>query len=96
VGRRRRLVCPVEVLDELARRRDCGIVSVAVVGVALDGGIEPTVRHAADLGYLPIVVTDACGAGDHGAGERALATRASTGDALLTDAAAFARALARP
>lgn len=53
-------------------------------------------RHAADLGYLPIVVTDACGAGDHGAGERALATRASTGDALLTDAAAFARALARP
>jgi biuret amidohydrolase len=73
--------------------RDCGVVSVVVVGVALEVGIEPTVRHAADLGYLPIVVTDACGVGDHAAGERALATLASAGDALLTDAAAFARAL---
>jgi biuret amidohydrolase len=44
--------------------RDCGIVSVAIVGVALEVGIEPTARHAADLGYVPIVVTDACGAGD--------------------------------
>src|SRR3954464_5826864 len=28
--------------------RDCGITAVAVVGVALEVGIEPTVRHAAD------------------------------------------------
>jgi biuret amidohydrolase len=76
--------------------RDCGIVSVAVVGVALEVGIEPTVRHAVDLGYVPIVVTDACGAGDGAGGERALATLASAGDALLTDVATFSRALARP
>jgi nicotinamidase-related amidase len=75
--------------------RDCGIVSVAIVGVALEVGIEPTARHAADLGYVPIVVTDACGAGDQTAGERALATLASAGDALLTDVTTFARALAR-
>lgn len=75
--------------------RDCGIVSVACVGVALEIGIEPTVRHAADLGYVPIVVTDACGSGDHAAGERSIATLEFAGDALLTDVAAFARALAR-
>jgi nicotinamidase-related amidase len=34
--------------------RDCGIVAVAIVGVALEAGIEPTVRHAADLGYIPV------------------------------------------
>jgi biuret amidohydrolase len=74
--------------------RDCGIVSVAIVGVALEVGIEPTARHAADLGYLPIVVTDACGAGDQAAGERSLEALAFAGDALLTETAAFARALA--
>jgi nicotinamidase-related amidase len=52
--------------------RDCGVTAVAVVGVALEVGVEPTVRHAADLGYVPIVVTDACGAGDGEAGARSL------------------------
>jgi biuret amidohydrolase len=37
--------------------RDCGIQAIAIVGVALEVGIEPTVRHAADLGYIPVVVT---------------------------------------
>jgi biuret amidohydrolase len=54
------------------------------------------VRHAADLGYVPIVVTDACGSGDRAAGERSIATLESAGDALLTDVTGFARALARP
>jgi biuret amidohydrolase len=74
--------------------RDCGVTSVALVGVALEVGIEPTVRHAADLGYVPIVVTDACGAGDRAAGARALETLRFAGDALLTDAAGFTAALA--
>lgn len=65
--------------------RDCGINSFAIVGIALEVGIEPTVRHAADLGYIPIVVTDACGVGDPVAGERALAGLAFAGDALQTD-----------
>jgi biuret amidohydrolase len=76
--------------------RDCGITAVAVVGVALEVGIEPTARHAADLGYIPIVVTDACGAGDAAAGERALATLEFAGDAILTDVSTFSRALAHP
>ena len=33
-----------------------------IVGAVLEIGIEPTARHAADLGLLPVVVTDACGA----------------------------------
>jgi nicotinamidase-related amidase len=74
--------------------RDCGVTAVAVVGVALEIGVEPTVRHAADLGYVPIVVTDACGAGDRAAGARSLETLRFAGDAMLTDAAGFAEALA--
>ena len=50
--------------------RDCGIDSFVVAGVAMEVGIEPTVRHALDLGYLPVIVTDACGAGDHEAAAR--------------------------
>jgi nicotinamidase-related amidase len=67
--------------------RDCGINAFLIVGVALEIGIEPTVRHGADLGYIPIVVTDACGAGHPEAGERALASLRYMGDALFTDVA---------
>ena len=42
--------------------RDCGINAFIIVGVATEIGIEPTARHGADLGYIPVVVTDACGA----------------------------------
>jgi nicotinamidase-related amidase len=66
--------------------RDCAIVALAVVGVALEVGIEPTVRHAADLGFIPVVVTDACGGRDVPAQERALAGLAFAGDAMFTDA----------
>jgi nicotinamidase-related amidase len=75
--------------------RDCGVTAVAIVGVAMEVGIEPTARHAADLGYIPIIITDACGAGDAAAGERSLATLAFAGDAILTDVSAFTRALAK-
>jgi biuret amidohydrolase len=40
--------------------RDCGIQAIAVVGAVLELGIAPTVRHAVDLGYLPVVIGDAC------------------------------------
>jgi biuret amidohydrolase len=65
--------------------RDCGINSFIIAGVATEIGIEPTIRHGADLGYIPIVVTDACGAGHAEAGERALASIEYIGDAILTD-----------
>jgi nicotinamidase-related amidase len=73
--------------------RDCGITAFAICGVAMEIGIEPTVRHGADLGYIPIVVTDACGAGNDEAGQRALASIEFMGDAFQTDAATFAHLL---
>lgn len=65
--------------------RDCGINAFVIVGIALEVGIEPTVRHATDLGYIPIVVTDACGLGDAAAAERSLAGLAFAGDSLQTE-----------
>jgi biuret amidohydrolase len=47
--------------------RDCGILSVAIVGIATEIGIEPTARHAADLCFIPVIIADACGAGDEAA-----------------------------
>jgi biuret amidohydrolase len=67
--------------------RDCGINAFLIVGVAMEVGIEPTVRHGADLGYIPIVVTDACGCGHAEAGERSLASLRYAGDALFTNVA---------
>ncbi len=64
--------------------RDCGIQTVIVVGVATEIGIEPTIRHAADLGYIPVMVTDACGAGNEEAGQRAVASLKFIGDAFFT------------
>jgi nicotinamidase-related amidase len=75
--------------------RDCGVVGVAIVGIALEIGIEPTVRHATDLGFVPIVLTDACGFGSKDAGDRAIATMQFVGEAELIDVAAFARLLSR-
>jgi nicotinamidase-related amidase len=73
--------------------RDCGVRSYLIVGVAMEVGIEPTVRHSTDLGYLPIVVRDACGAGQAEAAERSIAGFEFTGDAMLTDTDAVCRLL---
>ncbi|WP_256671615.1 cysteine hydrolase [Nocardia cyriacigeorgica] len=70
--------------------RDCGIDSYAIAGIAMEVGIEPTVRHSLDLGYLPIMVTDACGAGHPEAAQRSLATLEFAGGSLTTDTATLA------
>lgn len=75
--------------------RDCRLDAFAVVGIALEVGIEPTVRHATDLGFLPVVVTDACGGRDRPAMERALAGFDFAGGILQTSAAAISRSLRR-
>ena len=71
--------------------RDCGIGAVAVAGIAMEIGIEPTVRHAADLGFVPVVITDACGAGHQDAATKSLDSLAFAGDAWFTDTATFCR-----
>ncbi|MGH7922246.1 MAG: cysteine hydrolase family protein, partial [Candidatus Dormibacteraceae bacterium] len=74
--------------------RDCGVTTLIVVGVAVEIGIEPTVRHAADLGYIPVVPTDACGSGDPAAARRSWDTLRFLGDALLTEAEELCATLA--
>ena len=63
----------------LMHRRPAGI------GVAMEIGIEPTARHGADLGYIPVIVTDACGAGDEAAARRSIESLKFAGDAIFTD-----------
>ena len=65
--------------------RDCGINAFIIVGVATEIGIEPTARHGADLGYIPVLITDACGAGNDEAAKRSIDGLRFAGDALITD-----------
>ena len=65
--------------------RDCDVRTVLIVGVATEIGIEPTVRHATDLGYVPVIIEDACGAGHAEAGARSLENLRFLGDTLFTN-----------
>jgi nicotinamidase-related amidase len=54
--------------------RDRGVTTLIIVGAVLEIGIEATARHAADLGFLPVIVEDACGVVEREAAERTLAS----------------------
>ena len=66
-----------------------GLVGLAICGIAREIGIEPTVRHATDLGFVPILLTDACGAGNAEAGARAAESMRFMGEAIMIDTAAL-------
>jgi biuret amidohydrolase len=65
--------------------RDAQVTAFAIVGAATEVGLEPSVRHGADLGLIPVVVTDACGAGNPAAARRSFDSLAFAGDAILTE-----------
>jgi biuret amidohydrolase len=67
--------------------RDCAISAVAIVGVVLEVGVEPTVRHAADLGFLPVLIADACGSVNEEARKRALDNLAFGGSSIIANTA---------
>ena len=67
--------------------RDAGIDSFLIAGIALEIGIEPTVRQALDLNYIPVVVTDACGSKTEELKHRSLATLEETGEVLMASTA---------
>ena len=73
--------------------RDLGLCSFLVAGIALEVGIEPTARHGADLGFIPIVVADACGFGNAEAAQRSLAALKYAGYSVLTDLASVCNVL---
>ena len=76
--------------------RDCGVTAIAVAGIALEVGIEPTVRHAIDLGLVPVIISDACGSGNPDAARRSLESLAFEGNTLVTDVATFTDLIGRP
>ena len=65
--------------------RDAKLDAFIIVGIALEVGIAPTIRHGADLNYIPIIVTDACGSRTAEDRARVLAEFAGTGEVLATD-----------
>jgi biuret amidohydrolase len=67
--------------------RDAGIDSFLVAGIALEIGIEPTVRQGLDLNYIPIVVTDACGSKTEELKLRSLTTLDETGEVFMASTA---------
>ncbi|MEI9429078.1 cysteine hydrolase [Mesorhizobium sp. Cs1299R1N3] len=72
---------------------DCGVRAVALAGVAMEIGIEPTVRQATDNGFVAVVIEDACGFGNRQARDRSMATLGFLGEAVITDVAGFRGAL---
>jgi nicotinamidase-related amidase len=74
--------------------RDCGIRAIAIVGLAMEVGIEPTVRHAADLGIIPVILADACGHGNEEAARGSVRLLEFAGDAIFTETNIFRRSLA--
>jgi biuret amidohydrolase len=71
--------------------RDARIEAVAIVGAVLEFGIEPTVRNAADLGYSPLLITDACYSFSEQNRSRSLSNLQSV--CLMTDTNTFIQAL---
>ncbi|WP_217576961.1 cysteine hydrolase [Mesorhizobium sp. GbtcB19] len=74
--------------------RDCGIRAVALAGIAMEIGIEPTARQATDNGFVAVVIEDACGFGNKDARDRSMATLRFLGEAVVTDVAGFCGTLA--
>ncbi len=75
--------------------RDAHLEAFIIAGIALEVGIEPTVRHGADLNYAPVVVADACGSKTAQAKERSLATLAETGEVFAVSTADVLAAMRR-
>lgn len=73
--------------------RDAQLEAFIIAGIALEVGIEPTVRQGLDLNYLPIVVTDACGSKTAEVKERSLATLTDTGEVMTCTTAELVAAM---
>jgi len=67
--------------------RDAGIDSFLIAGIALEIGIEPTVRQGLDLNYIPVVITDACGSKTEELKHRSLATLNEIGEVVMATTA---------
>lgn len=62
--------------------RDAHLEAFIIAGIALEVGIEPTVRHGADLNFIPVIASDACGSKTPELKDRSLATLKETGEVI--------------
>lgn len=67
--------------------RDAQLQVFIIAGIALEVGIEPTVRHGLDLNYIPIVVSNLCGSKTEEMKRRSLSTLEDTGEVIQVTAA---------
>lgn len=67
--------------------RDAHLDCFMIAGIALEVGIGPTARHALDLNFCPVVVTDACGSKTESAREQTLMALKETGEVFAVSAA---------
>jgi nicotinamidase-related amidase len=67
--------------------RDAQVQAFIIAGIAMEVGIEPTVRHGADMNFIPIVAVDACGSKTPEVMERSLSTLKETGEVVLCSTA---------
>jgi nicotinamidase-related amidase len=75
--------------------RDINLVAFIIAGIALEVGIEPTIRHGLDLNYIPIVISDLCGAKTDEARLRSLANLRATGEVIETSSSELIALLAQ-
>lgn len=73
--------------------RDAHLEAFIIAGIALEVGIEPTVRHGADLNYVPVVVADACGSKTADAKVRSLSSLEETGEVMIINTSELVSAL---
>jgi biuret amidohydrolase len=75
--------------------RDAQLQSFIIAGIALEVGIEPTVRHGADFNLIPVVPADACGSKTNEAHERSIATMEETGEVIISTVAEIVSSLGK-
>jgi biuret amidohydrolase len=67
--------------------RDARLDSFMIAGIALEVGIGPTARHALDLNFCPVLVSDACGSKTAELRKQTLATLEETGEVYTASTA---------
>lgn len=75
--------------------RDAQLQAFIIAGIALEVGIEPTVRHGMDLNYIPLVVSALCGSKTEEARRRSLSTLKETGEVIQIEVAEILSHLSR-
>jgi nicotinamidase-related amidase len=64
--------------------RDAQLNSFIIAGIATEVGIEPTVRHGADLNLIPVIAADACGSRTQALKDRSIAGLKETGEVVIS------------